>query len=458
MKLAHYVAEVGKPASGYIARPASKKNYVGNFQKPTKDNAYSFTVGQSVFSYLVTGADRASNFVSASDPTITIRDTDVLVFDVNVDAPSKPFSLSLTETGTIVVPEKHTLLNNAIDSGLVKFYPGIGNTGTYYYRATNDTNFKGTINVTGNPTHTAVLSGALVVPSSSNLSGTTKNNYFHALITNTNANDIVYTWSLSGATGNASGVAYGRKYRLETTNRTGLFGQTETFYVNVNVSSTVVNTGITNSGIVKLNHLALATVPAQVSGLSISSGTSNTLNLSWTAPSDGGFPIRDYIIKVGQTGVGGTGLGDSIYVDGTGTSTSGSITGLVNGSHYFFSVAATNDLGTGLYSASGNSRPAAIPNQISAASVIYTTGNAQFSFSWTAPLSNGSPIRDYIIKYSGQNAGGPLITFNDGVSTANSGTITGVINGSGYFTTIAAINSIGTGVFSTLKGPVVPSG
>ena len=92
MKLAHYVAEVGKPASGYIARPASKKNYVGNFQKPTKDNAYSFTVGQSVFSYLVTGADRASNFVSASDPTITIRDTDVLVFDVNVDAPSKPFS------------------------------------------------------------------------------------------------------------------------------------------------------------------------------------------------------------------------------------------------------------------------------------------------------------------------------------------------------------------------------
>ena len=456
MKLSYYGRPAGKPPSGNVLRNrTNNKRYVANFQKPVIGNVHTFTVGQSVFNFLLTGSDRTTSYTSASDPTLTIKDTDILVFDVNVDSPSKPFNISLTETGTIVVPEKHTLINNSIDSGLVKFYPGVGNTGTYYYRASNDANFKGVINVTGNAT-AAVLSGALVVPSSSNLTGTT-DNYFHGLITNTNVNDIVYTWSLTGSTGNVKGSAFGRKYRLETFNITGIFGQTEKFYVNVTASSTMTSSSISNSGVVILNHIASGTVPVQVSGLSVSSGVSGQLGLSWSLPSDGGYPIQDYIVKVGATGTGGITLADTTYADGVSTGLTATITGLTNGNRYFFTVAATNDLGTGLYSASGTGIPASVPGTI-VQPFVFTTGNTQIGIDWVPPVNNGNNIRDYVIQYSGQNAGGPLITYNDGVSATSSGSITGLVNGSGYFVRIAAINAIGTGAFSTLRGPAVPSG
>jgi hypothetical protein len=459
MKLAHYSSTSGTPASGFIIKySGNKKHYAANIQKPVIGNVHALTIGQSVFNFLVTGSDRSTTYSSASDPTLTIRDTDVLVFDVDTDSPSKLFNISLTETGTIAVPTKHTLLNNNVDSGVVKFYPGVGNTGTYYYRASNDSNFKGVINVTGNPT-TAVLSGSLVVPSSSNLSGTT-NTYFHGLINNTNVNDIVYTWSLTGSTGNARGSSYGRKYRLETFNITGIFGQTETFYVNVTASSIFANSSTTNSGIVILNHIASGTVPSQIAGLSISSGVGGQLGLSWVLPSDGGYPIQDYIVKVGSTGIDGFGnpvTNETVYNDGVGTGLTATITGLTNGNQYFFAVGATNDLGTGVYSASGTGMPASVPSNV-AAPFVFTTGNTQIGVNWNEPANNGNAISDYVIQYSGQNAGGPPITYNDGVSSISSGSITGLINGTGYFVSIAAINTIGTGTFSSFLGPVVPSG
>ena len=249
IKLAHY----GVPLSGYVAR-YSGESHVSNIQKPFITNTYTFTVGQSVFSYLLTGTDRVSNFVSSSDPTLTINDTDIIEFDVDADSPSKPFAISTTSAGSIVAPTQHTLVNNSVDSGVVKWYPGAGNTGTFYYRATNDASFKGTINVTANSLISPALSGALVIPSSSNLTGTVNNTFYNALITNTNVNDLVYSWSLSGSTGNCTGTAYGSKYRLETTNNTGLASQTETFHVNVSISSVLASGTIANSGVVLLTH------------------------------------------------------------------------------------------------------------------------------------------------------------------------------------------------------------
>ena len=237
--------------TGHIRSDTSKR-YVANIQKPIITNTYSLSVGQSAFSYLITGSDKNNTHSAASDPTITMNDSDILAFTINADSPSKPLSISTTETGTIVPPTNHTLLNNSIDSGVLKWYPGVGNTGTFFYRATNDTNFKGTITVSAGNSGGMSLTSAAVIPSSGNLTGTT-DTFYNALASG-NVNDVQYTWSLSGTTGNASGVAYDSKYRLQTTNSTGLAGQSETFFVNVSISSSGANSTVTGTGVVILTH------------------------------------------------------------------------------------------------------------------------------------------------------------------------------------------------------------
>ena len=68
-----------------------------------------------------------------------------------------------------------------------------------------------------------------------------------------------------------------------------------------------------------------------------------TLILSWNAPSDGGSPIIDYTVQYSTTSV------FSIYqsVVGAGGAASTTLTGLANGTTYFFKVKARNALGTG---------------------------------------------------------------------------------------------------------------
>lgn len=85
-----------------------------------------------------------------------------------------------------------------------------------------------------------------------------------------------------------------------------------------------------------------------------------------------------------------------------------------------------------------------------------SAGNAVAQLSWTAPsvLSQVS-ITDYVVQYS-TNSGTTWTTFTDGTSTANSATITNLINGTSYIFRIAAINAVGQGAWSTNSSSVVP--
>ena len=85
-----------------------------------------------------------------------------------------------------------------------------------------------------------------------------------------------------------------------------------------------------------------------------------------------------------------------------------------------------------------------------------SSGDAEAELTWSAPsASNGSAITDYVIKYS-TTSGGPYTTFNDGVSTSRTTTVTGLSNGVPYYFTVSAVNAAGAGTPSAETTAVTP--
>ena len=208
------------------------------------------------------------------------------------------------------------------------------------------------------------------------------------------------------------------------------------------------------------------------------------VTLSWEVPASGGNAITHYAIKIADTMVA---LGSSgavqvavAEVSGDGTSEGVNVnyvvtmtgvdsgTPLVNNTEYFFQVAAVNSVDTGEYSASGSATPGMSAPPAVPASLAVTSGDAKMTLSWVVPANGGEAITHYAIKIADtrealesfvgvQVAVGDLT--GDGTSVGASVnyivTMTGVnsgatlVNGTTYFFQIAAVNSIGTGNYSS---------
>ena len=90
-------------------------------------------------------------------------------------------------------------------------------------------------------------------------------------------------------------------------------------------------------------------------------------------------------------------------------------------------------------------------------SVSGTAGDSQVSLTWTAPTyNNGAAITDYTIEFS-SNFGASWTTFSDTVSSSTSVVIAGLTNGLSYIFRVAAVNSVGTGSYSTNSDVVIPN-
>jgi predicted phage tail protein len=177
--------------------------------------------------------------------------------------------------------------------------------------------------------------------------------------------------------------------------------------------------------------------PSPPTGVAAAAGNAQ-VTLSWRPPtSNGGAAIIGYDVYMG-TSPGGEGRSS---VSGMIGGTSFTVTGLANGTTYYFTVDAVND--ANLHSAPSaevSARPVAPVTAPGAPSgLTATAGDAQVSLSWKAPGSDGgSAITGYKV-YQGTGK-------NPAASVAGtSATVKGLANGTTYSFTVTAVNRAGEG-------------
>ncbi len=164
--------------------------------------------------------------------------------------------------------------------------------------------------------------------------------------------------------------------------------------------------------------------------------------VSWTAPtSSGTSAIQGYTVSV----LPAPGPPASVSITGT----TATVTGLASGATYSFAVAAFNASGTGPPALSNPVTTPTVPG--APTNVVPSAGDQSASLSWTAPASNGgSPVTGYVVAIS------PPAPQAQVVVNGTSATVTGLVNGTAYTFTVAAVNAVGTGPQSSPSSPVTP--
>lgn len=154
--------------------------------------------------------------------------------------------------------------------------------------------------------------------------------------------------------------------------------------------------------------------------------------VSWTAPADtGGSPITSYTVTASPGGKTVTVLG---------ATTSATVTGLLNGTAYNFTVTATNAAGTSPSSTPSTAvTPAAKPGRVSKPTVKVDGRKAIIK--WTAPSNGGSRVTGYRVSVDGK-----IRTIDAGVRKL----ALKRLKPGRYKVKVAAINDVGVGPASDI--------
>jgi hypothetical protein len=188
----------------------------------------------------------------------------------------------------------------------------------------------------------------------------------------------------------------------------------------------------------------MVTVPSEPTALSATSNVSTQSVLTWTVPArNGGSPIKDYVVQYSTSATFASDV--NTFTDGVNASTGATVTGLTNGTTYYFRVAAVNSVGTGLYSGTASATPSTVPGT---PTNVQGTANGVTSstVTWTAPAAaNTGPNFTDITGYKVEYALSPYSSYTEFTSdTGNANTsisVTGLTNGGSYRFKVTARNT-----------------
>jgi subtilase family serine protease len=201
----------------------------------------------------------------------------------------------------------------------------------------------------------------------------------------------------------------------------------------------------TPNGIAAFTPTAATVLPAPTN--LVASGANTTVNLSWSAPSSNGGPsVTGYNVYEGTTASGES----TTPVNGTPIgATSYTVTGLTNGTTYYFDVTAVNSVGNSVASKEASATPTAATVPPAPTNLVASGANTTVNLSWSAPSSNGGPSVTGYNVYKGTTASGESTTPVNGTPIgATSYTVTGLTNGTTYYFDVTAVNSVGNSVAS----------
>lgn len=184
-------------------------------------------------------------------------------------------------------------------------------------------------------------------------------------------------------------------------------------------------------------------------------GANQSVRVSWTVPTSVDT-ITGYAIRYAAGSP--TGATNVLTFPGD-TSTAQTVTGLINGTSYYFAVAAisTNSSGVqtiGTYSDTGTATPVGVPGSFTINSHSYTGETSTISFVEAVSTSPTDPVTNY--EYSLD--GGTTWIGLSPVDTSTPISLPGILAGHSYLGSLRAINANGAGPavsLGTLYGPPV---
>ncbi|HEV2193470.1 MAG TPA: fibronectin type III domain-containing protein [Nitrosopumilaceae archaeon] len=185
-----------------------------------------------------------------------------------------------------------------------------------------------------------------------------------------------------------------------------------------------------------------ATVPAAPAGLTASAVNATRINLSWTAPSNGGSPITGYKIEYKV----GLGIYSTLTTISGNATTSYSHTALIPSTAYTYRVSAINAIGTSTPSAEASATTPALVTVPAAPAGLTATAVSptQINLAWSAPSNGGSPITGYKVEVKVGTLGTYSVLAANTAGTTTTYSHTGLTVITAYTYRVSAINAIGT--------------
>ena len=172
--------------------------------------------------------------------------------------------------------------------------------------------------------------------------------------------------------------------------------------------------------------------PSAPTGVSATAGNTN-VTVTWTGATSNGSTISGYRIESSQD--------QSTWTAVTALSgdTSKSVSGLTNGTPYYFRIYTTSNAGDSVASSTVNATPytnPSVPRDISA-----IASNARVDLSWNVPATiGGSAISSYSVTRSNTGAPVPVTVYSGTTRTASATVLT---NGTLYTFNVTATNAEG---------------